>query len=350
MRGRVWYVRYQVGGVRHVEAAGPSRKLALDLLAKRRIEAAEGKILPRGRSKIVRWDSLASEWMTSAKARKRSWKRDRTSLRRLTPWLAHRDIRTLTGADVDAYVARRLRQRTRQGPHPSPACINRELALLKSILRAAVDDGKMPTAPRIRLLREPPGRVPRLSADGERDLVALAPFQRVRVLTILLIETGLRLSEALDLRWCDVDLAAALLRVERSKSGHRRDVPMSACAAEVLRWWRTDGDDRDGYVLPTRAGRRWYASTRPFLRAVDAAGLTGLRQHDLRHVCAGRMIERGSDPITVAIQLGHGTPEHPNLQMVARYAHLSPRYRADALRSEVATNTATSPRDDAEKA
>lgn len=336
-RGRVYYVRYQIGGVRHREAAGPSKKLALDLLAKRRLEAAEGKILPRGRAKVVQWQPLADAWLADAMARKRSWKRDRTSLRQLSPWMGHRDLRAFNSADVDAYVAHRLRQRTRQGPRPSAGCVNRELSLLKSILRKAADAGTLPACPRIKLLREPPGRVPRLSPDQERDLVAACGTMRLRVLTLLAIESGCRLSEMTRLRWCDLDLDGCLLRVEQSKSGKRRDVPLTDAAVAVLRAWQPDDAEPMGYVLPTSSGRQWLSAERPWNEATAAVGLDGLHLHDLRHVYAGRMVERGVDLYTVAQCLGH-----ESLAMVQRYAHLSPRHRMEAVRG-VAPSTATRP-------
>lgn len=244
----------------------------------------------------------------------------------LRPWLVWRDLRALTSGDVDAYAAKRLKQKTRRKRPVSPACVNRELALLKSILRRACDDGKLPGVPRIRMLREPPGRAPLLDAEQERALVAACDSQRLRMLVLLGIETGCRLSELTGLRWRDLDLSAGILRVERSKSGKRRDLPLSAVALDLLRTWRPDGVPAGRYVLPTRSGRRWLAAQRPWERATNAAGLAGWRLHDLRHVFASRAVMRGVDLLTVARLLGHASTK-----MVERYAHLSPHHVAAAM-------------------
>jgi integrase len=177
------------------------------------------------------------------------------------------------------------------------------------------------------MLREPPGRAPLLDAEQERALVAACDSQRLRMLALLGIETGCRLSKLTGLRWRDLDLSAGILRVERSKSGKRRDLPLSAVALDLLRTWRPDGVPAGRYVLPTRSGRRWLAAQRPWERATNAAGLAGWRLHDLRHVFASRAVMRGVDLPTVAACLGHS-----GLQMVQRYSHLTPGHRAAAVR------------------
>jgi len=72
-----------------------------------------------------------------------------------------------------------------------------------------------------------------------------------------------------------------------------------------------------------------------FSAAVKRAGI-----HDLRHTFASRLAMAGVDPLTIQ-QLGGWK----TLQMVQRYAHLSPDHKREAIErlSTVATHTAKEP-------
>jgi len=93
--------------------------------------------------------------------------------------------------------------------------------------------------------------------------------------------TGVRKSEALGLTWDRVDRARGVIRLELTKSGRRREVPLSSNADAVLarRW--TDG--AKGYVF---GSPKWNSFRSAWETAVAAAGIEDLRFHDLRHTFA----------------------------------------------------------------
>jgi integrase len=81
----------------------------------------------------------------------------------------------------------------------------------------------------VRPLRESPGRIRFLEADEEGKLLAAAA-EPLRTMMLVGIYAGLRLlSEALTLRWADVDLKRGLLIVQAAyaKSGKTRTVPLN---------------------------------------------------------------------------------------------------------------------------
>lgn len=65
----------------------------------------------------------------------------------------------------------------------------------------------------------------------------------------LLLCTGLRISEAIRLRNCDVDLNSGVLTIRRSKFGKSRHVPLHASALERLRQYR---HARDRWITPSK--------------------------------------------------------------------------------------------------
>lgn len=133
----------------------------------------------------------------------------------------------------------------------------------------------------------------------------------------LLFYTGLRLGEALTLRWADVDFERRVLFVRRGlsageerlpKGGRERFVPMSSPALTTLERLR-DRDEfvgPDDYVIANRLGRRIDPSAlrRRYKRGCEAAGLRRVRLHGLRHA-AGSLVARTSDPVFVRDFLGH---------------------------------------------
>lgn len=133
----------------------------------------------------------------------------------------------------------------------------------------------------------------------------------------LLFYTGIRLGEAVTLRWADVDLSDRLLLVRRNlsagqetlpKGRRQRVVPLARPAAEALARLasRREFTGPDDYVLCSRLGRRLDPSAlrRRYKRGCEAADLRPVKLHGLRHA-AGSLVARTSDAVFVRDFLGH---------------------------------------------
>ncbi|MGA9063410.1 MAG: site-specific integrase [Terracidiphilus sp.] len=66
--------------------------------------------------------------------------------------------------------------------------------------------------------------------------------------------------------------------------------------------------------------RKWFAT------ALEQAGIEGVTWHTLRHTFASRLVMAGVDLKTVQELMGHKT-----IAMTARYAHLAPTHKQQAL-------------------
>ncbi|MEN9316035.1 MAG: hypothetical protein RIS35_2428, partial [Pseudomonadota bacterium] len=100
-------------------------------------------------------------------------------------------------------------------------------------------------------------------------------------------------------------------------------VPLAAAAVELLK--RQVGQ-HDTYVFTHGKARREPYTTTPktaWLTATKAAGLEGLRWHDLRHTWASWHVQSGT-PLGVLQKLGGWA----SLDMVQRYAHFAPEHLA----------------------
>ena len=132
----------------------------------------------------------------------------------------------------------------------------------------------------------------------------------------LLMLTGCRRNEILTLRWEEVDLEAAELRLRDSKTGPRV-VPLSATAVSVLAALpRVPGNP---WVIPgAKPGGRLSNLNDHWLRIRARAGLDDVRIHDLRHSFASRALALGESLPSIGRLLGHG-----QVATTARYAHLA---------------------------
>jgi integrase len=151
-------------------------------------------------------------------------------------------------------------------------------------------------------------------------------------------EAGVRCdSEALHLRWEDVDLEEGFLWIASGRDGHRtksgkgRWVPMTPRLRQAMREhfahfrFATYGDQRTPWVfhhLTSRrhaeAGQRIGVFRRGFKGAVVRAKLPAyLHQHDLRHRRVTTWLAAGGDAVKVKEAMGHA-----DLRTTMDYTHL----------------------------
>ena len=132
----------------------------------------------------------------------------------------------------------------------------------------------------------------------------------------LLMLTGCRRNEIVELQWKDVDLGAGELRLRDSKSGARL-VPLSPAAARVLAELpRVEGNP---WVIPgIKRGRHLADLNHYWERVRERAELPEVRLHDLRHSFASRALALGESLSMIGKLLGHN-----KIDTTSRYAHLA---------------------------
>ncbi len=138
----------------------------------------------------------------------------------------------------------------------------------------------------------------------------------------LLMFTGCRRSEIIELRWQDVDFERQCLRLPDSKTG-QKIVYLNAPAIAVLNELpQVSGNPH--VIVGARVGAPLRGIDKTWFRVRKAAGLYGVRLHDLRHSFASVGAMGGLSLPVIGALLGH---KHSTT--TARYAHLS----ADPLRA-----------------
>lgn len=214
-----------------------------------------------------------------------------------------------------------------------PATVNRELATLRRILRLAHEWKEIQRVPRIRLLNGERTRDFVLSRKQEQLYLATCP-QPLHDIAVLMLETGLRIGETLNLEWADVTLNPikgsrfGYLRVREGKSkAARRVVPLTDRASTMLmsRLPRQNGP----LLFANREGGRYVSTSINHLhRNAVAPKVEGKRRpffagdfvlHSLRHTMLTRLGESGVDAFTIMRIAGHSS-----IVVSQRYIHPTP--------------------------
>jgi integrase len=133
---------------------------------------------------------------------------------------------------------------------------------------------------------------------------------------------GLRVSELVDLRWDQIDFAAATLAVRRAKRGTPTTHPIQGDEMRALRRLQREQEPRSPFVFTSERGSPF--TTAGFARLVERAGAAAgfefkAHPHMLRHACGFALANKGHDTRALQAYLGHR-----NIQHTVRYTELSP--------------------------
>ena len=286
---------------------------------------------------------VAEEYLAFKRGKgKRSIEGDSLHLRKLRGAFGDETpITEITAQRIAQYDRQRATEISRLGRQVAPATLNRELATLRHMLRLAEEWGYLAKAPRIRMGKEPEGRLRFLTEEEAVRLLEACqrsqnPF--LHAIVTVLLHTGMRRGEILGLTWERIDFSRGIMRLEETKSGRRREVPMNRAVYDVLS--ALTGPKEEGFVFRRRDGGPWGKVRTAFARACVVGKIDAFRFHDLRHTCASWLVMRGRNLKEVQELLGHR-----EFKMTLRYAHLSPDRLRDAVASLEDFSTSSAQRD-----
>src|SRR5712692_9280617 len=309
---------------------GPTREVVKARLTEAQRQAQVGQLVV-GRDQPV--EQYLEHWLAEAvrhSVRPKTYMNYELCVRRLLPLLGRVRLRTLEPEHIQHALGklldRGLAARTVRQVHMVLRCSLKQAVLWRLIPSNPSDAVKPPRAERKEMRT--------LSEDEVRRLLAATTGTRHHSLWVFLVTTGVRLGEALAVRWADIDLVEGratirravqrqrgmgMVFVEPKSSRGRRTVSFPRETLEVLTAHRRDldrersqaGEQWQEYdlVFPSPVGRprdMTYLSF-TFHRGLERAGLPRLRIHDLRHTAATHLLNRGVHPKVVQDLLGHST-------------------------------------------
>ena len=344
-RGRRYWTQTVVNGVwirRPLCPQGSSRATTswqeAVRLEKELIRAAlEGSLPPQGHT--IRLSDAVDDYL-KAKAATANTKRvvqfDRERLDIVKRLLGNIRLSTITARTIEGFQAKRRLEGA------SNRTVNMDVASLRQVMkrfkqwRRLEDDVKMLTEAG----GEPVGRV--LSAEEQERLFKTAEsnpeWEHVYCAVTLAANTSMRGVEVKHLRRRDFDRAKRVVHIRASKNEtSKRVIPLNDSAFDAIERMVKRADtlghmEPDDYLWcasqhlkldPTKPARKWDTAWRA-LR--EAAGLPGLRFHDLRHTVVTRLLEAGEPDHVVESITGH-----LSRRMLEHYSHIRLKAKKEAL-------------------
>lgn len=321
LRGDSWVGEYTDRGKTKRVAFG-KKGIVTKTMAKEMLKKMEQKV------KLGQYDMLDSEIPTLKEfapeylrhvkdvVQKRSWYRDEYGSKYFLQLFGDKTLSEITPKDVDDYKTLRLRDDAK------PATVNRELQIIRHLFNLAYRwrrfFGRNPVSESG--LLEVHNQVERILTFQEQKRLLDSSLPYLRAILSCALNTGMRKSEILTLKWSNVDLDNNVITLEQinTKTKTNRRIPINSFLRKLLLEQKLKSGGSE-YVFLNSDGnpyKRNDSIKRAYEGALMRAEIKDLRFHDLRHTVATRMIEAGASIVAVSRILGHS-----DIKMTMRYSH-----------------------------
>ncbi len=342
-----WVASISVGGMKRKHILGRTHAEVAAKKAALLADRDKGIPIPTSTQTLSQYFDF---WLNSVResVRPRAYESYDLNARRLRPLIGKAKLSTLSPAAIEvAYgklLQRGLARRTVSQAH----------SVLHNALEKAVEWGLIGRNPSeyASVPRPERNEMKTLTEEQVRQLFAATRDDEFHALWAVLASTGLRLGEALGLKWDDLDFANFRLSVQRALQ-RQKGVGLTFVEPKTKKSRRTVyfPEGTGGVLVEHRRqqleqrlklGGAWMDNNLVFCRggkpldpgamsywlkkALSAAGLPTVRVHDLRHTAATLHLERGENPKVVQELLGHSTIA----LTMDTYSHVTPALHAAA--------------------
>ncbi|HLG95511.1 MAG TPA: tyrosine-type recombinase/integrase [Bryobacteraceae bacterium] len=333
-RSPFYYYRFMRNGVPvYVNTKQKNKETAQDMENAHRTRLAKGEAgLHTGAPTLKQFEKRFIDFVETRNAAKpRTIQFYKTTYANLLafPALAGQRLERIDESLIEKYIQHRsglLLGRVDEDGKLSIATVNRDVATLRRALRMAQEWKLIARVPKVRLLSGEPTRDYVLERSGEAAYLEACP-QPLKDAALLILDTGLRLGEALALTWSDVSLEPtpgkkfgyAQIRQGKTKNA-RRAVSLTPRVVTMLTQRKADavshlvfpGESLEAPFLPSSLAHQ-------HSRVRDKLKLSaGFVVHSLRHTALTRLGEAGADAFTIMRIAGHSS-----ITISQRYVHPS---------------------------
>jgi integrase len=321
----IWHYRFEQGGREYSGSTGlPATEechgaaVAIEMQNRAYIAAREEANRHRAGLTPMLYSEASRIWLEVAKGTYRehrnSWKRLKTSNAALTAAFGKSLVYSITPTDLELFTARRFEQGRKA------VTIRNDLHALSVFFQFAEREHWCYGNP-VREIKLPSGgsavRMRILSHEEERRYFEAARSSpKLHDYARLMLLTGMRNTEVLQLRVRDWNADGPCIRIEKGKTRAARRLLRLVPEAAAIVERRASGRAPDAFLFPgQRPTSPATKMNNPHVRACSRAGFR-FRLYDLRHTFASRAAAKGMPLTTLAAILGHA-----GLRCVLNYVH-----------------------------
>ncbi len=346
-RGDSWVSDFWQDGKRYTKSWGAiSKTVAKEKERKYRTEIKEGEHHQK-RKKIL-FERFTKKYLEYARLNKKpsSAKRNEVSVNMLMPSFKGILVEAIHPFQVEKYKKNRIDNGA------NPATVNRDVVLIKNMMKKAVEWGYLRQNPLTGVkqlkgekekmwvltdeeeskLLEECGKRPQYRRNGKRH-------RYLRDLVEFAINTGMREGEIFRLKKTDIHTGKSYVVATDTKNHEDRNVPINDTAKEIIK--RQLENNLSEYLFCNSKNKKITVLTNAFWTAVDDAGLyrferdikgekvkIRFRFHDCRHTFGSRIGMNGADLKTIMEIMGHKTEK-----MSLRYQHPTTEHKLDVVKA-----------------
>lgn len=336
-----WYAAFMIDGKRYFKSTGTSNKaLARKIEHEMKNKVIERNKLGAGKHPITLQKAI--ELFTKSRNNNAAYEKNIANGRRVmgvpftvrgklkTPFgfSPDKEAHTFTDGEIIEFITHRQAEGYKQGT------IYAQMAIVRGALKHAYKLGYL-TNPLLKFepIKMPDKPIRYFTRDEERRLLdQLDPSitgqnktQGVYDLAVLLLDLGLRIGEAVSLKWVDVDFGRRVIHITSHKVNRESYMHLSERLTQVLQRRQTNA--RCEWIFPNRyyTGPRGYGAD-PLRKAAKRAGIKDYAAfHILRKSYASKLLQNGVSLFEVSKCL-----HHRSITTTLRYAALAPNQASEA--------------------
>jgi integrase len=331
-RGKVYWFSFVWNGQRVQQTTKQrNRDAARDIESAYRTKLAKGEVDIIERAPIPAFSVFAKRFGDEMSARHQAKPKTATyyanGLKKLKAFFGDLRMDRVTEEQIAAFVAKRRAMKKTNGKPLAIASVNRELEVLRRMLRLAQEWGVIDRVPKISRM---PGEVQRerVLDHGEEQAYLAVTKQPLRGVATLILDGGFRPEEVFRMKWEDVNFRPAgkalygYVHVPIGKTKYaRRNVSMTARVKALLEMCHdTQGKPSEGWVFPApTASGRVESLKSQHKKALKLSKVRAFVLYSLRHTMLTRLGEAGADAFSIQKIAGHSS-----IVISQRYVHPTP--------------------------
>ena len=310
-----YYSRFQINGERHhyLCSGATSMKEAekMESAFKYKLMQQQNGVIPR-ESKKVSFETLTNVYLKYSETNKKSYKQDKSRVAIIKEYFkGTKYIKDIKANDIEQFKMFLLSNSR------SKTTVNRYLEILSKMFTMAVDNEWLIKNPIKKDMRFPIKNytVRYLKEDEEQRLFANCP-EFFKPILVVALQTGLRKTNIIKLRWSNINLEFRLLEITENKGNKHIKIYMNDILYELFQNLPRIDEE---FVFINPHTNKTYSNTgfkNIWTKIKDKAEVENFRFHDLRHT-VGTRLAKANVPVPVIREI----LAHSEIKTTMRYVH-----------------------------